>query len=378
MEVAAVNRNVGPGHTYPTIMAAVNSASPGDTINVFDDAGTPYVYLENVTLSQDNLSLIGWGEVTIKADADSPAVSMSKGSLLKNFTIQGANEYGVVMTENCTVENNRITGNYFGIRGPEATNLMIINNKITDNQEGIFIDSGTDVLISWNSIANNGNGINSQGMNYVTITRNLITGNQETAIHGDGNYFFNISNNRITANGSGIHLFQAEDLKVHFNHIYQNTDYGLHNELHTNQPYNGMVFAQHNWWGYNHQAPIESQITNIGAGWVIYSRWLMVNIFPSRSMLFFGGKVTVTADLTRNSNGLDTFRSGHLPDGIPITFTTNLGSLGKGKTRTAYTVNGQASVTLKSDEGPGVATITAILDGQTVSTQVLILKFPHK
>lgn len=173
-------------------------------------------------------------------------------------------------------------------------------------------------------------------------------------------------------------MFQAEDLKVHFNHIYQNTDYGLHNELHTNQPYNGMVFAQHNWWGYNHQAPVESQITNIGAGWVIYSRWLMVNIFPSRSMLFFGGKVTVTADLTRNSNGLDTFRSGHLPDGIPITFTTNLGSLGKGKTRTAYTVNGQASVTLKSDEGPGVATITAILDGQTVSTQVLILKFPHK
>jgi hypothetical protein len=321
------------------------------------------------------MSLIGWGEVTIKADADSPAVSMSKGSLVKNFTIQGADGYGVMMAENCTVEDNKISGHIFGIRGPLATNLMIINNKITDNQEGIYIDSGMDVLISWNSIANNVVGINSQSMNYLTITRNLITGNQETAIHGDGNYFFNISNNRITANGSGIHLFQAEDLKVHFNHIYQNTDYGLHNELYPRKPYNGMVFAQHNWWGYNNKNQLQGQIINIGAGSVIYSRWLVLNI-SSRKMVFFGGNVTITADLTRNSNGLDTFRSGHLPDGIPITFTTNLGNLGKGKSRTAYTVNGKATVTLKADEGPGVATITATLDGETVSTQVLILKFP--
>jgi hypothetical protein len=373
-----MNRDVGPGHTYPTIMAAVNAASPGDTINVYDDGGTPYVYQENITLSQDNLSLIGWGAVTIKADANSPAVSLSKGSFLKNFTIQGLDGYGVMLAENCTVENNRIRGNSFGIRGPMATNVMIINNKITNNQEGIYVDSGTDVLISWNSIANNVTGINSQSMNYLTITRNLITGNQEMAIHGDGNYFFNVSDNRITANGAGIHIFQAEDLKVNFNHIYQNTDYGLYNELYPNLPYNGMVYAQHNWWGSNDQALLQGQITNTGAGSVIFSRWLVLNIFPSRSMVFFGGKVTITADLTRNSNGLDTFRSGHIPDGIPITFTTNLGSLGKGKTRTAYTVNGKATVTLKADEGPGVATITAALDGQTLSTQVLILKFPHK
>jgi hypothetical protein len=361
-------------------MAAVNSASPGDTINVFDDGGTPYLYQENVTFSQENLSLIGWGDVTIKAvNTDSPAVSMSKGSFLKNFTIQGLIDgYGVMLAENCTVEDNKIRGNYFGIRGPMATNVMIINNKITDNQEGIYLDSGTDVLISWNSIANNVNGINSQSMNYLTITRNLITGNQETAIHGDGNYFFNVSDNRITANGAGIHIFQAEDLKVHFNHIYQNTDYGLHNELMPNLPYNGMVFAQHNWWGYNDPAPVQGQIINIGVGSVINSRWLVLNIYPSRSMVFFGGKVTITADLTRNSNGLDTFRSGHLPDGVHVTFTTSLGSLGKGKTRNAYTVNGKATVTLKADEGPGVATLTATLDGQIVSTQVLILKFSHK
>ncbi|MEN6329042.1 MAG: right-handed parallel beta-helix repeat-containing protein [Methanobacteriaceae archaeon] len=377
--MAAVNRDVGPGRTYPNIMAAVNAADPGDTINIYDDGGTPNVYNENVTLNPDNLSLIGYGDVTIKAfSANSAVVTMSKGSTLKNFTIQGVDGYGVLMAENCTVENNKIKGNYIGIRGPEATNLMIINNKITDNQEGIYIDSGIDVLISWNSIANNVTGINSQSMNYLTITRNLITGNQETAIHADGNYFFNISDNRITANGAGIHIFQAEDIKVHFNHIYQNTDYGLYNELYPNQPYNGMVYAQNNWWGYNEAAQVQSQIINIGAGSVIFSRWLVLNLSPSSSMVFFGRKITITADLTRNSNGQDTFRSGHLPDGIPITFTTNLGNLGRGKTRTAYTVNGKAIVTLKASEGPGIANITATLDGQTVSALVLILKFPRK
>ena len=374
----AVNRDVGPGHTYPTIMAALNVASPGDTINVYDDGGTPYVYHENVTLGQDNLSLIGWGEVTIKAaSTDSPTVSMSEGSFLKNFTIQGLIDgIGVMLADNCTVENNKISGNYFGIRGPMSSNVMIINNQVTDNQEGIYLDSGTDVLMSWNSIANNVTGINSQSMNYLTITRNLITGNQETAIHGDGNYFFNVSDNRITANGAGIHIFQAEDLKVNFNHIYQNTDYGLYNELYSNLPYNGMVYAQHNWWGYNDQIPVQDQITNIGGGSVIFSRWLALNISSSSPMVFFGGKITITADLTLNSNRLDTFRSGHLPDGIPVTFTTNRGSLGRGKTRTAYTVNGKATVTLKADEGPGTAHITAALDGQQVTAQVLILKFP--
>jgi Right handed beta helix region len=375
-----VDRDVGPGHTYPDIMTAINAANPGDNINVYDDGGTPYVYTENVVLTKNNLKLTAKGQVTIKAtDPMATVVTMSDGSALKDFTIEGPGLYGIMLNPDNTVENNEISGFSIGIRGPMATNVMIINNRLTSNEEGIYVDSGMDVLIAWNTIADNVNGINAQSMNYLTITKNTITGNQNTAIHEDGNYFNHISENRITENGAGIHIFQAEDLKVHFNQIYGNSEYGLYNELYPNLPYNGMVYAQHNWRGYNNPLLVQSQIVNIGAGSVIYSRWLVLNIYSGRSMVFFGQKVTITADLTKNSNGLDTFRSGHLPDGIPVKFTTNLGHLGRGKTLTAYTVNGKATVSLKADEGPGVSTITALLDGQEVSAEVLILKlFPHK
>ena len=73
--------------------------------------------------------------------------------------------------------------------------------------------------------------------------------------------------------------------------------------------------------------------------------------------------------MTHDSNSGDTSSNGHAPDGIPINFTTNFGTI----IGTSYTVKGKANTILNLgtllDE---TVTNTASLDNQTVSTTGLI------
>lgn len=76
----------------------------------------------------------------------------------------------------------------------------------------------------------------------------------------------------------------------------------------------------------------------------------------------------VTADLTRNNNNDDTSSSGHFPDGVPVNFTTTLGTV----TTTTYTRNGKASTVLRFNETlqSGTAIVTMGLDNQNWTTNV--------
>lgn len=374
--VMAADLDVGPGHTYTNITDAIAAANQGDTINVYDNGGKPYVYNETVAMTKQNLSLIGMGNVTIKpSNPEHYVVALSNNSVIKNFNIQGiSTSYGVMLNDNTLVENNTISGNWIGIRGPGLTNVTIINNTITGNNGGIYLDSGNIGLISGNTISGNENGINDQGMNNLTITKNLISGNTDTAIHHDGTYNNTITENRIINNGAGIHIFSANDLQVHFNQIYGNTQYGLYNERFSKTPieeYNGIVFAQNNWWGYNDQANVQSQIINVN-GSVIFDPWLVLNVTSQTNKIEKNNPTIIIADLTYNSQGEDTFAlyGQHLPDGILVTFSTTYGQL---RPTISSTLNGKATTTLTSQKTIK-PTVTATVDGQSVSIDLKIKK----
>ena len=151
-----------------------------------------------------------------------------------------------------------------------------------------------------------------------------------------------------------IWTYNSTDV-IQFNRITGNT-YGLRNDI-------GTINATNNWWGSNTDpSTIPGAICNQN-GTVIYNPWLVLSVTASPTTS--GGNTSVTADLTHNNQGGDTSSQRHVPNGIPVNFTTTFGTI----IGTGYTVKGKASTILNlGSTQNATVTATASLDNQTVST----------
>lgn len=132
---------------------------------------------------------------------------------------------------------------------------------------------------------------------------------------------------------------------------------------------NSNTNAKYNWYGTN--KPDSSKFFK-GNGTLIYSPWLVLSIKADPSTIYTGQTSLITADVYKDSSGRDhSANAAQFFSGPKLTFTTNLGSVGS-KSIIVPWINGRAIATLKADEGPGIATVTAS-DYQTVQTFVKIL-----
>jgi autotransporter family porin len=169
---------------------------------------------------------------------------------------------------------------------------------------------------------------------------------------------------------------------INFNRIVGNTGYGIYLENAQNlkktaaseiQAPNRVVDATNNWWGSNSNP--KNNPANIGGDvdHVLADPWLILTISSKPSTIPYGSTAHVFAAITQNSNGEDTSSMGHIPDGTPITITTDIGNVGS-KSVTKYTVSGIAIAILRADDGFGIAHLYAILDGfkTPVPSQVMI------
>ena len=93
---------------------------------------------------------------------------------------------------------------------------------------------------------------------------------------------------------------------------------------------------------------------------------MVLKISATPTLIQVSNTSTVTGDLTWNSNNVQP-TGGFVPDGIPITFTSTLGTI-----INANTVNGKATTTFTAGTKPGIATVTAVTDNQSVNTQITI------
>lgn len=287
-----------------SIQSAVNSASENDIIIVNDDNGTSYTYNENVVINKK--------------------VSLQAASNL--VTVQALNSSKPVITVNSLGSGSLIQD--FILTG--AT-----------NSSGIFLSGTSNCNVNGNNFTWNYHGVHLVNSNNNTIQNNTATNNQ---------------------NGIGVYIFNSS-ANVNFNRISGNSAYGLYNTG------NGTVNATNNWWGSNNpvvslSSPSDICIQN---GIVTYNPWLVLNVNATSNMIS-GSESIITADLTHNNADEDTSSSGHIPDGLPVNFTTSLGTI----TTPTYTWNGKASAVLKLNETTKSATIntTATFDNQSVSTQI--------
>lgn len=143
---------------YTRIQDAIDNASDGDTVFVYDDSSP---YYENIRIDK-HITLIGedrnttiingenWCTVRISPDADNVLIS--------GFTITGASDGIFVNADNNIIQGNKIVFNYFGIEiGYDADYNIIINNIIAHNRAAGILDGGRDSgsTVTWNIIGGN-------------------------------------------------------------------------------------------------------------------------------------------------------------------------------------------------------------------------------
>ena len=404
--------NINKGNVYSSIQDAVNGASAGDVIQVRNGS-----YTENIVINAPlTLESFPGETVTIQSlNPSSPLITVNSGgsgSLIQGFTLIGvasSDDIYLNYTTNCTIKwnnmingwngvdlnyanNNLVIGNtmnniaatgifdwysnyntftgniinntvHGGLKLQNSNNNIVTGNTFTNNPQGLWIDHANNNIATGNTATNNQYGIYFfYGGSNNTVSGNTVTNNTNYGIWIYSSNNNNIIGNTVTNNCYGVYI-SSSSVNVNFNRIAENSVYGLYNAG------SGTVNATNNWWGSNN--PIVSSTTPndiyISGGTVTYNPWLVLSTTANPTST--NGNSTVTADLTHNNQGNDTSSQGHIPDNIPVNFTTTVGTV----TSSVNTRNGKASATFSRGTATnGVANITATFDRQSLQTNVTI------
>lgn len=330
---------------FNSIQSAIDDVDTiaDDVISLWDGN-----YLENVIVNKTVTIESLDDNVTVNALNTSLPVftinTLGSGSIIQNICINGSlTNSGIYINNsfNNTIFKNLITSNGNGIRIYNSTDNEISSNLISNNTlNGIFVYLGGNNTIYCNNLTYNGNGIVLNNSINNTIRINLLSKN--------------------LLDGIGIVDSSAV---VSFNVISQNGRYGLYNQG------NSTVDAQNNWWGSNNPSMSANGPSDIynSSGTLNCDKWIVMNVNSTCDRSNRTGacyNYVITADLTHNNQGNDTSDDGNIPDGMPVTFVTNVGTISNG-----YTRNGKSVSNLNSSAA-GLADVSATLNNQTNNISV--------
>jgi len=187
----------GPGN-YSHIWLAINDASDGDTVFVYDDSSP---YFEHLSVDK-SINLIGENKDTTVIDGDGIADVIeikADGVHVSGFTLQNSGEYwqnaGIdVMANNAIITNNNIKDCCDGINLFEnRINNIISDNSISStrlNGIGLWYSSNYNSIFNNTFYSNNENSIEAFHCGNNTITGNLFNSNEQ-------GIFLSRSNNNI-------------------------------------------------------------------------------------------------------------------------------------------------------------------------------------
>ena len=311
----------------------------------------------------------------------------SGGAIYNDYSTMAVNNSN--FTRNSADEDGGAINNYYGTltvnNSTFKENSVTWSNGITGFCGGAIINYGT--LMVSNSLfmgnnASSGGGAIENRKGDATVNNSTFIGNKAMdagAIGNDANLNVTSSTfednhalgNPDTYSGLGGAIGNGGNLIIHFSRFIKNTASTYHTMLPGNNIYNsGSLNIEYNWWGSN-DGPGDSICT----GHAIYRplTWLVLNITNSPSLINNITTSTITVDLTHDNVG-NYYDPAlwHVPDGIPVSFTTNLGSIDN----QAFTVDGIAQATLNGGLVSGVADITAIMDYQSLESSITVDTIP--
>ena len=323
-----------------TIKNATNAVNNGGTIHISDG-----VYNENdISVFSKDVNYIGQSKTKTIVNGNKISRIFSVGAqgitynyLFANMSFINGNStaggaiwnYGATTIDNCIFKNNiaKYSGGAIYSQGTGSapasltiTNTSFINNSC--NMGGAILNALSTVSVSNSEFVNN------------TGTTSVLYNN-----YGTISYF---QFNRMIGTGKLIYSDTGGDLSL-------------------------------NWWGSNSDpTPMTTGVTVVP--------WLVLSVFANPTSIAQGATSVITADLLHDSGILTDPNNpnlyyhdplfGHVIDGIPVQFNTNLGTVNP---ITNALLNGAATTTLNGN-ALGTATVSALVDAQTVSKNVTIFK----
>jgi len=196
---------------YPTIKNAVNAAHPRDTIIVSE--GT---YAEGeILVTKPGLSFVANGTVVVDGLYQGWVFYVTADNVtIEGFTVQNSNPghpyAGICLdhAEDCTVVNNTVKCNTFGIFLFASSNNTVARNKATLNDlDGISLHySDMNTIINNTATQNDFDGIYLGASDNNTLRENTVTDNKYTGVDITDSITNNLTGNIVIRNRSGITL----------------------------------------------------------------------------------------------------------------------------------------------------------------------------
>lgn len=221
-------------NNFPTIQEAINDASDGDTIFVFN--GT---YYENVVVNK-SVSIIGesrGGTVVDGNNSTKPVMWIQADNVsISEFCLRNASGGGqgilVQNSPNVVITHNLVHSTTFGITVQGCSNTTISDNNLTDNYgHGLELDWSNNLDVLDNCISGNSNeGIYVYDCQNCSIGGNTVSGNHWSGVliqSGSGNL---LNHNTVTNNGpiGGVWLFDGTTNNMITSNIVSNNSRGIY------------------------------------------------------------------------------------------------------------------------------------------------------
>jgi nitrous oxidase accessory protein len=226
----------GGDGNYSSIQAAVNNASAGVTVFVYN--GT---YVERLNITK---SLILTGEDNTNTVIDGGAsgfvvILAADYVTLSNFTITGSEDVfpfaGIYVTSNYnTISNNILTDNFYGMQlGYATSHNLIINNSIYQNKRcGVYFNHSSDNTLVGNSVRNhpvNGFGLFEYSNNNI-IVNNTFFRNGYSGVNIRESYDNAVIGNSFIQDQNGLHKPSPEYHTVAQDNIFTENIISLEEE----------------------------------------------------------------------------------------------------------------------------------------------------
>jgi len=413
----------GIGNYGIIIDHSINITGESQTGTIINGTGNHQIFNINPNLNViiKNLTLVNGSSVEGGAIFNHGTLTVSDCTFAGNDAMGGgaiSNSGGSCTINNCKFTDNRaIDGGAVESYG-DTSNMVINGCTFTSNHAstggGAIYISVADITITncifTGNIADGYGGaiINSNGD--CTVSGCTFTGNNATS---DGGVIYNVGDMTITgsifnnnhAGDDGGAIYNFDTLTATGCNFYQNTAgdcggaiYGSRGESSsTTIKYSrfvgnmvgtiaqdiymaaGSLDARYNWWGSNNGPAAGRVVGNEGnLPSSAYTPWLVMNILPADpATIYTGGTSKITVNVYTDSAGVDhSADAAKFFSGPEVKFTTNLGEVGSKSVTVPWTL-GSAFATLRGDEGPGIATVTATDANTTLSTTVTILQAPE-
>ena len=240
------------GANYSSIQSAINDASNGDVIFVYN--GT---YYEKVIVNK-MINLIGRdrNNTIIDGGGSGNVLHLSVDNIkIENLTIKNSgnspSDSGIyISSNNCYLLNNILKNNYYGIYSYNTVNNVIKNNLIFNNTyDGIRLKNSVSCNLANNIIYNNDlNGLSNIYTNYSDISNNSIFLNDGNGIWDyESDNSIIIGNNLSNNSNNGISIKNSNNSFYLNNKIWSNVNNGirLHDECCYNEVINNSIFMSY-------------------------------------------------------------------------------------------------------------------------------------